>query len=165
MFFKPRWNSANPVKARRAIEALTDQVEIAKAAQMALDPHNRRLAISKLTLQDVLWKIICEENDYSTRSQAVESLQDKTLLRELAENGAIEWRLRAQAWSSLGNKEQANYLHALHDENTQGRDDEKHKWQFSALDQIKSQQLLYSLATEGHQRRSAQACSQKTLRS
>lgn len=147
-FFKPRWMSKNPRKAAKAIEALTDQVEIGKAALMAFDSHNRRLAIAKLTLNEVLWKIIWEDQDYFVRKAAVHALQDEALLSKLTEDNNLMWELRAEAWSKLGNKEQARYLGALYNENPHGKDKEKHEWQLRDLKEIQSQKLLYSLAQE-----------------
>lgn len=172
MFFKPRWSSKDPVKAAKAIAALTDQVEIGKAAQMALDSENRILAIRKLTLQDILWKIICDDRDYKIRYAAVKSLRDKTLLRKLAESNHPEWRLRAAAWQGLGEADQVRYLHVLYGEKQKyGKDSEhahrlaamndterayrlavmedlEHTRRLSVMDDMRSQELLYSLAME-----------------
>lgn len=140
--------SKNSRKAAKAIEALTDQVEIGKAALMALSSDNRRLAISKLTLNEVLWKIIWEDQDYQVQKAAVRALHNKDQLRELAESDHPIWQLRALAWSCLGDEDRSSYLYALYNEKTYNVGKDRHEYQFSALDQIQNQELLCTLAME-----------------
>ena len=131
-----------------AMQKISHAELLEKIALQDTAPDNRKWAIRKLTQQDVLWKIITEDKNSSVRLAALDTLNDKTLLRKLAENHAAEWQLRAGAWSRLGEKDQSLYLYVLYDENTWGKDAEKHERQIMALQEIKSQELLCSLVKE-----------------
>jgi hypothetical protein len=67
---KPRWESENKKEALRAIEALTDQEELAKAAKTAPDWKVRKVAIEKLTDQSVLDDMARNDKDIVVREVA-----------------------------------------------------------------------------------------------
>lgn len=86
--FGPEWNSRNISKAKAAIDKLTDQAELARAAKNARHVVVQILAVRKLTDQNVLIDIARSESFSDVRGAAVWNahLIDKDVISDIAKN-------------------------------------------------------------------------------
>jgi len=85
--FKPTWKSSNREKALKAIEKLTDQKDLEKAALTAPDPVVREEAAKKVTDLFVLVKIIQSDSHPDVAVSALAQLNDVKSLAMLVLSG------------------------------------------------------------------------------
>ncbi len=84
--FGPKWNSRNFIKARTAVEKLTDQNELQLVAKNCRHVHLQQLAIEKLTDQKILVDIARSVENYTVIRSAIRRLTDQDLLAYIAQN-------------------------------------------------------------------------------
>jgi len=101
--FKPGWMNKDVDKALHAVEKLTDQAELAKAAKNASIWSVRKKAIEKLTDQAVLIDIANNDKDGLVRKAAVKKITDGKALATIAKNDE-HWEAREEAVKRINNQ-------------------------------------------------------------
>jgi len=84
--FKPAWQSKNFTKALESVKKLTDQTEIARAAQESKYSNVRSDATAMLTDQAILSKIATSDPEGFVRATAVRRLTNQATLSFIAAN-------------------------------------------------------------------------------
>jgi len=84
--FKPGWMNNDVDKALHAVEKLTNQSGLAKAAKNAPDRRVRMKAVEKLTDQAVLINIVNNDKDSEVRITALKKITDEKALAGIAIN-------------------------------------------------------------------------------
>jgi hypothetical protein len=95
--FSPAWKSKNEEKALKAIEKMTDQRKLERAARDAYCRRARQAAIEKLTDQTVLADIAKNDKDWYVRETAVKELTDQAVLTDISINDIYDVRRTAIA--------------------------------------------------------------------
>ena len=80
--FKPAWQSNNREKVIRAIEAMTDEVQLAHIAKTD-DGWAKDFALAKVTNQELIVDIAKNASDEYMRAFAVKKLHDDKILAEI----------------------------------------------------------------------------------
>ena len=89
--FKPAWQSKNSKRAVKAVNKLTDQNELERAAREAMNGYARMSAIGKLTDQNVLIDIAKNDKHRDIRRAAINNLTDENIKIDSESNTIGGW--------------------------------------------------------------------------
>ncbi len=88
--FKPKWKRSDPEVRKAAVEKIDDQNILAKIVRNDNDGNVRYKAVEKLTDQQLLSDIARDDVDKYVRSRAAENITDRKILEDLAISSSDE---------------------------------------------------------------------------